>query len=79
LQDLQEPEAYTSANMQTLRNTAMANYLGLCGLSLPVGQDRAGMPVGLQVLAGPWQEARLLAIGQAIERRVGYGPDILFR
>jgi aspartyl-tRNA(Asn)/glutamyl-tRNA(Gln) amidotransferase subunit A len=51
--------------------------MGLCGLTLPVGKDDAGMPVGLQVLAGPWQDARLLAIGQAIEEQLGNSLAIL--
>jgi aspartyl-tRNA(Asn)/glutamyl-tRNA(Gln) amidotransferase subunit A len=63
--------------MQALRNTVVGNFMGLCGLTLPVGKDAAGMPVGLQVLAGPWQDARLLAIGQAIEDRLGNGRAIL--
>ncbi|KXS54892.1 MAG: 2-amino-5-chloromuconate deaminase [Marinobacter sp. T13-3] len=74
---LKDPKAYAAANIQALRNTAIGNYLGLCGLSLPVGLDQAGLPVGLQVLTGPWQEERLLGIGQAIERGIGPGPDIL--
>jgi len=74
---LNEPGAYAAANMQALRNTAMGNYLGLCGLTLPVGKDNAGMPVGLQLLKGPWQEERLLLIGQSVERCLGFGPDIL--
>lgn len=77
VESLSEPGAYAAANIQALRNTAMANYLGLCGLTLPVGKDSDGMPVGLQVLKGPWQEERLLLIGQAIEHCMGCGPDIL--
>jgi aspartyl-tRNA(Asn)/glutamyl-tRNA(Gln) amidotransferase subunit A len=73
-----EPEgAYPKANMHALRNTVIANFLGLCGLTLPVGKDAACMPVGLQVLAGPWQDANLLAIGQAIENELGSGMEIL--
>ncbi len=42
--------------MQALRNTVIANFMGLCGLTLPVAQCRhAGRR--LQVLAGPWQDA----------------------
>lgn len=69
--------AYPKANMHALRNTVMGNFMGLCGLTLPVGKDAAGMPVGLQVLAAPWQDARLLAIGQAIEARLGNARAIL--
>ena len=77
LESLVPEGAYAKANMKALRNTVMANFMGLCGLTLPVGLDAAGMPVGLQILAGPWQDARLLAIGQAIEAKLGSGVDIL--
>lgn len=77
LESLLPEGAYAKANMHALRNTVIANFMGLCGLTLPVGKDNAGMPVGLQVMAGPWQEARLLAIGQAIEHQLGTGISIL--
>jgi len=63
--------------VHALRNTVIANFLGLCALTLPVGKDAAGMPVGLQVLGGPWQDANLLAVGQAIENELGSGLKIL--
>ncbi|WP_181298407.1 amidase [Pseudomonas sp. Q2-TVG4-2] len=69
--------AYPKANMLALRNTVIGNFMGLCGLTLPVGKDAAGMPVGLQVLAAPWQDARLLAIGQAIEAKLGNALTVL--
>ena len=62
---------YRKANMMALCNTAVANYLGLCAITLPVGLDAAGMPVGLQLMAGPMQEESLLRLGLAIERRGG--------
>ncbi|MFW3615556.1 amidase [Billgrantia antri] len=68
---------YQKANMRALRNTVIANFLGLCSLTLPVGKDAAEMPVGLQLLASPWQDARLLAIGQAVEAQLGCSLDIL--
>lgn len=77
LESLEPEGAYPKANMKALRNTVMANFMGLCALTLPVGRDAANMPVGLQVMAAPWQDARLLAIGQAIEKRLGSGLDIL--
>lgn len=77
LESLAPEGAYARANMHALRNTVIGNFMGLCGLTLPVGRDAAGMPVGLQVLAGPWQDARLLAIGQAIEKLLGSGIEIL--
>lgn len=77
LESLEPEGAYPKANMHALRNTVMGNFMGLCGLTLPVGKDAAGMPVGLQLLAAPWQDARVIAIGRAIEARLGTSLDIL--
>jgi len=40
--------------------TVAANLAGLCAVSLPVGCDSAGLPVGLQLQAAPFQEQALL-------------------
>ncbi len=64
-------ESYKDANLKVLRNTAVVNYLGLCALTLPVGRDAAGMPVGLQLMAAPLQEELLLLLALAFERRGG--------
>ena len=64
-------EVYRSKNMSALRNTCVANSLNLCAITLPVGLDRAGMPVGLQLMAKPNQEERLLAAALAIEKLIG--------
>lgn len=77
LESLSPAGAYAKANMHALRNTVIGNFMGLCGLTLPVGKDSVGMPVGLQLLAGPYQDARLLAIGQAVERHLGNSLAIL--
>ena len=53
------------------------NYLGLCAITMPVGRDRAGMPVGLQLTAPAYAEERLLAIAQAAERVLGTAADRL--
>ncbi|MGH2470499.1 MAG: amidase family protein, partial [Chloroflexota bacterium] len=44
----------------TTRNTAPLNVTGFPAISLPCGLTTAGLPVGLQLVAGPWQEDRLL-------------------
>jgi len=61
-------DAYTGINLRMLRNTCVVNFLGLCAVTLPVGRDQVGMPVGLQLTGRPGAEARLLAIARAIER-----------
>ena len=60
-----------------VRNTAWVNYLGLCAITLPVGRDRAGMPVGLQLTAPARAEEKLLTIALAAERVLGVGADRL--
>ncbi|MCO5555100.1 hypothetical protein L7F22_008641 [Adiantum nelumboides] len=44
-----------------------ANFLGLPAITVPVGYDADGMPIGLQLLGRPWSEATLLRVAHAIE------------
>jgi aspartyl-tRNA(Asn)/glutamyl-tRNA(Gln) amidotransferase subunit A len=60
-------DAYRQANLLTLRNPGLVSFLGLCAVSLPCGQDAAGMPVGLQLVAPAGAEARVLAVARAVE------------
>jgi aspartyl-tRNA(Asn)/glutamyl-tRNA(Gln) amidotransferase subunit A len=77
LSELGTPEAYLSVNRRIVRNTVAVNYLGLCGITLPVGLDRAGMPVGLQFVAPAWAEEKLLAVALAAERVLGTAAERL--
>jgi aspartyl-tRNA(Asn)/glutamyl-tRNA(Gln) amidotransferase subunit A len=49
--------------------TAPQNMTGVPALSLPCGATRAGLPIGLQLIAGPGREDVVLALGAALERR----------
>ncbi|MCO5997928.1 amidase [Actinoallomurus rhizosphaericola] len=51
-----------------VRLSAPANITGVPSLSLPVGRDRQGMPIGMQLLGRPFGEAALLRVGHAYER-----------
>lgn len=66
--DIADIEPFHNANMMALRNTAVANLFGWCALTLPVGLDGNGMPVGLQLMAPPYKEESLLGIGLAVEK-----------
>lgn len=44
------------------------NYLTTCGLTLPAGLSGQGLPLAVQLLAKPFDEANLLAIGVAFQR-----------
>ena len=43
------------------------NVTGLPALSLPLHQSPSGLPVGVQLVAGAWQEATLLQLGTQLE------------
>jgi len=50
--------------------TIAANLAGICGISIPCGDaevDGKKLPVGLQIMAPAFEEARLLRIAQAYE------------
>jgi aspartyl-tRNA(Asn)/glutamyl-tRNA(Gln) amidotransferase subunit A len=66
-------ERYVEVNVATLRPTCPANLLELCALSLPVGRDAAGMPVGLQLVARGGDDEALLGMALAMERVLGTG------
>ncbi|MDZ5650413.1 amidase [Nitrospirillum sp. BR 11828] len=74
LADLAEPSAYGRANLMALRNCCVANLGDMAAVTLPVGTDDAGCPVGLQLLAPRGADARLLAIARAAARHLA-GDD----
>ena len=47
---------------------ALANLCGLPALSLPMGFDGDGMPLGLQVMAAPFRDPLVLRAGKAYEQ-----------
>src|ERR1019366_2730626 len=48
--------------------TAFANVTGLPAVSLPLHWTDEGVPVGVQLVAGPWQEARLISLAAQLEQ-----------
>ena len=52
--------------------TVTVNLAGLPGIALPTGQDRQGLPLGLQLIGRPWEEADLLSSAYALERAAGF-------
>ncbi|MGQ9491339.1 MAG: amidase [Anaerolineae bacterium] len=61
-------EVYARYNARYLRNTSIGNGLGLCGLSVPCGFTRAGLPVGLLIYGKPFQEDVVLRVGYAYQQ-----------
>jgi aspartyl-tRNA(Asn)/glutamyl-tRNA(Gln) amidotransferase subunit A len=48
--------------------TVGANLAGLPGVSVPCGLSKAGLPIGLQLLAAPFEEEKLLRVARMYER-----------
>ena len=52
--------------------TISVNLAGLPALALPCGFDGNGLPIGLQVIGRPFDEASVLRIGHAYEQATGW-------
>lgn len=48
--------------------TVSANIAGICGLVLPIGQDKNKLPIGLQLLSSPLAEEKLFNLGNYLEK-----------
>jgi len=47
--------------------TISANLAGIPGISIPAGMSTEGLPIGMQFLAGPFQEGRLIQVASVVE------------
>lgn len=52
--------------------TVTVNLAGLPGASVPAGLDAQGLPLGLQVIGRPWDEAGMLDVAYALEKASGF-------
>tara|TARA_R110002012_G_scaffold106871_6_gene248313 strand:- start:40660 stop:42147 length:1488 start_codon:yes stop_codon:yes gene_type:complete len=52
--------------------TVTVNLAGLPGIALPTGTNAQGLPLGLQLIGRPWEEAELLSTAYALERSAGF-------
>ncbi len=46
--------------------TVLANLTGIPGISLPLAEDKSGLPIGVQLLADKFQESKLLAFSEKL-------------
>ena len=52
--------------------TVPANLAGLPALSLPVGLDELGLPLGVQLIGNNWQEPLLLNAAFNLEKALAF-------
>ncbi|MDH3884112.1 MAG: amidase family protein, partial [Desulfobacterales bacterium] len=72
-------DTYLNNNTMYLRNTNIGNTLNLCGLSVPCGFTKAGLPIGLLIYGKPFQEEVILNIGYAFQQSTDWHrntPDL---
>ncbi|KAK4491180.1 hypothetical protein RD792_001911 [Penstemon davidsonii] len=64
---LQSGETDLQVGGNLMRFVVTANLLGLPAISVPVGYDKQGLPIGLQFIGRPWAEATILRLAAAVE------------
>jgi aspartyl-tRNA(Asn)/glutamyl-tRNA(Gln) amidotransferase subunit A len=52
--------------------TVTVNLAGLPGIAVPTGTNAQGLPMGLQLIGRPFEEADLLSSAYALERAAGF-------
>ncbi|ONK77513.1 uncharacterized protein A4U43_C02F7360 [Asparagus officinalis] len=50
-----------------VRYSISGNFLGLPAVTIMIGCDKGGMPIGLQFIGKPWSEATLLHLANALQ------------
>jgi Asp-tRNA(Asn)/Glu-tRNA(Gln) amidotransferase A subunit family amidase len=55
---------------ELMRYVIPGNFVGLPGITVPVGYDSGGLPIGLQVMGAHWSEGLLLRVAHALEGTV---------
>jgi aspartyl-tRNA(Asn)/glutamyl-tRNA(Gln) amidotransferase subunit A len=63
-------EEFFRVNAKTLRNTMLGNFLGWCGLAVPCGTNRDGMPTGFLLSAQHGRDDEVLSMGLALESAI---------
>ncbi|KAL6218390.1 hypothetical protein ACLB2K_011604 [Fragaria x ananassa] len=64
---LKDGETDMQVTGDLMRFIIAANLLGLPAISVPVGYDKHGLPIGLQLIGRPWGEASILRLASAVE------------
>lgn len=62
-------ESNTALVYKIMRFVPMANFLGLPGLSIPIGyEDDTGLPIGFHFMGDAWSEPTLIRLGAILEQ-----------
>jgi aspartyl-tRNA(Asn)/glutamyl-tRNA(Gln) amidotransferase subunit A len=50
--------------------TVTVNLVGTCAISLPIGSDKNNLPIGMQIIGKPFEDAELLRFAKFVEELV---------
>ena len=64
--DMKDDQAFTRANLLSLRNCTLINMIDGCGISLPIHRD-GEVPVGLMLAASGGSDRRIFELAAAME------------
>jgi aspartyl-tRNA(Asn)/glutamyl-tRNA(Gln) amidotransferase subunit A len=74
--DLGGSPAFVKFAAQVTRSARPFNYLGLPTLSLPCGFGASGLPLGFQLVARPYMEETLFAVGSAYQAATDFHTQV---
>lgn len=77
---LPEGESDFATATQLMRFMTPSNLTGHPALSVPVGYDKNGLPIGMQIIGRAWEEHLLLRMGKILEQYINKRkPEVLYR
>ena len=65
-------DSFTANYLRDMRYSQWFNLLGLPAVSLPLDRSAEGLPIGVQIVAHPFQESLLLAVAESVEKESGW-------
>ena len=63
-----DPDTVRARELAMLHNTRVLNFSGLPIISVPCGFTRSGLPVGMQIIGRPSDEATVCRLAHAYEQ-----------
>lgn len=54
--------------------TRLANFAHGCAITIPIGLSSSGLPVGVQLVGGPYADSTILALARLLERQARFAP-----
>ena len=63
-------ESDMSTQTELMRYVVSGNFCGLPAISFPAGYSSEGIPIGMQAIAGHWQESLLLRLANVLDQKI---------